>query len=421
MFGKNRKRTELITGIDIGSTAVRVAVGQLGIDMQGKSQLHFVGLCEVPAEGVHKGAITSIEEVVSSISHALEQTERLVGMPIEHAWIGLTGTNTIIQESKGVVAVAKTDGEIASEDVDRAVDAARMVATPLNYDIIHVIPRRFCVDGQTGIKDPIGMTGIRLEVDTQMIYGLTAHMKTITKAVYRTGIDIDDLVLSIFATGEVVATSRQKELGVAVVNIGGSTTSLVVYEEGEIIHTAIFPIGGEHVTNDLAIGLRISIDVAEQVKITYGQCTKKGLIKKERVNLLDLGGSESEEVYREYIVDIVSARVAEILEKVDKELTKVDRSGRLPSGVIFTGGGAKISGLVDLAKEVLCLPAGLGYPVDLQSTTEKISDIGFATAVGLVQWGANLHESGGHKRLLSLRQGGNILTQVKKIFKSLIP
>src|SRR3989338_9178585 len=236
MFSKKGKQfTELIVGIDIGSTAIRVAVGQPTMGMDGREEVQIIGLVEVPSEGIQKGAISSIEE-----------TERLIGVPIEHAWIGISGIHILSQQSKGVVAVAKSDGEISTEDVDRAIDAAKTVAVPLNYEILHVIPRTFHVDSQTGIQDPVGMTGIRLEVDTQIIYGLTAHMKNITKAVYRTGIDIDDLVLSILATGEIVTTPRQRELGASVVNIGSSTTSIVVYEGGDIVDTSVLPLGSEH-------------------------------------------------------------------------------------------------------------------------------------------------------------------------------
>lgn len=423
-LGRSQKSTALIVGIDIGSTAIRVAVGQqtVGRDVRDR-QLQIIGVVETPSDGVHRGMVTSIEEVVSSITHALEQSERLIGVPIEEVWVGLTGTQMIAQPSKGVVAVAKTDGEISDEDVARAVEAARMVAAPLNYDIVHVIPRTFSVDGQMGIKDPVGMSGIRLEVDTQMIYGLSAHMKHVTKAVYRTGVDIHDLVLSIFAVGEVVTTSRQRELGVAVVNIGGSTTSLVVYEGGEAIHTVVLPIGSEHITNDLAIGLRTSIDVAERVKIVFGQCVRTGISKKDTIDLADAGSPESELVSREYVADIIAARVTEILENIDAELKKIDKSGRLPAGILFTGSGAKIRGLIELAKDVLYLPAGLGYPIDIQSSTDRAVDVSFSTAVGLVYWGAQtLPGARKQNRAVSFAaQTGKWYSNVKNLFRSLMP
>lgn len=419
----NKKQTiELITGLEIGSDAVRIAVGQSVFVMnQSAPELQIISLVEVPSEGVHKGVVTSIEETVSSISNALEQAEHHIGVPIEHVWVGISGLQTLCQPSKGVIAVAKSDGEIGVEDVGRAIEAARTIASPLNYEILHVIPRTFSVDGQTGIKDPVGMTGIRLEVDAQIIQAPTANIKNLTKAVYRTGVDIDDLVLSILATGEAAVTSRQKDLGVAVVNIGGSTTSLVVYEEGDILHMAVLPVGAEHVTNDLAIGLRTSIDVAERVKINFGQCTSGDVPKKEMIDLAVVGSEVGEEVSRKYVAEIIEARMEEILEKVDQELAKIGRSSLLPAGLVFTGGGSKMLGLVELAKEKLRLSASLGFPIDIKSVTEKINDLSFATVVGLVKWGATLQGGNAKKMGRGLKNVDKVTSQVKNWFKSLIP
>src|SRR3989339_827490 len=201
MLGK-KPQSRLITGLDIGSTAIRLVVGKQQMGVNNRSDLQIVGLVEVPSEGVHKGVVTSIEEAVSSISSGLEKIERLIGIPVEHAWVGISGPHIRSQESKGVVAVAKPDGEIGHEDMERAIEASRAIATPLNYEVLHVIPRRYAVDGQTGIKDPAGMTGIRLEVDTQIIQGSSSHINNQTRSIYRTGIDIDDLVLGILAVGE---------------------------------------------------------------------------------------------------------------------------------------------------------------------------------------------------------------------------
>ncbi len=412
---------ELITGLEIGSNAVRIAVGQAVLGPGEQLNLQIISLIQVPSEGVHKGIVTSIEETVSSISNALEQTEHQIGVPIEHVWVGISGLQTLCQPSKGVVAVAKSDGEIGVEDVARAVEAARTIASPLNYEILHVVPRTFGVDGQSGIKDPVGMTGIRLEVDAQIIQAPTANIKNLTKAVYRTGVDIDDLVLSILATGEAAVTSRQKELGVAVVNIGSATTSMIIYEEGDILHLAVLPVGSEHVTNDLAIGLRTSIDVAERIKINYGQCVSRDIPKKEAIDLAAAGAEISEEVSRKYIAEIIEARMEEILEKVDQEFAKVGRSCLLPAGIVFTGGGSKMVGLVELAKEKLRLPASLGFPIDIKSVTEKINDLSFSTAVGLVKWGAMLQNGNAKKMGRRLKNVGKVTSHVKNWFKSLIP
>lgn len=417
---KNKGHIELITGLDIGSTAIRLAVGQLTITEGTEPQLQIIGAIEVPSVGIQKGNITSIDETVSSVSSALESAEKMVGVPLEHVWVGVSGANILCQDSKGVVAIARTDGEITEEDVARAVEAAKTIASPLNYEILHVLPRSYAVDGQTGVKDPVGMTGIRLEVDTKIIYGLTSHIKNITKTIYRTGVDIDDFVLSIIASGEVIIGSKQKELGTVIVNIGGSTTSMVVYEEGDIIHMAVLPIGSAHITNDLALGLKTSIDIAEKIKIQYGQCISKGVSKKDIIDFSETDSEITEAVSRYYISQIIEARVTEIMEKIDAELQKVKRSGLLPAGVQFIGGGSKIKGLVELAKQELHLPATLGYSIGMQSISDKINDISFVPVIGLVKWGASMYSQGRNKRS-SINIGGKIMDKIQKIFKSLVP
>ena len=415
----------MIAGLDIGSQAIRVAVGQRLETSDGKDQLHIVGMVEVPSEGVSKGSVTSLEHTVSSISKALEKAERMTGMPIGSAWVGIGGSHIIAQESKGVVGVARSDGEIREEDVDRAIDAARTVATPTNYEILHVIPKGFTVDGQRGIKDPVGMTGIRLEVDAVIIQGLSSQIKNLTKSVYRTGIDIDDLVFSILATSEAVITERQKELGVCVINIGASLTTMVVFEEGDVLHTAVLPIGAEHITSDVAIGLRTSLDVAEGVKLQMGTALPDSVGRKDEVNLMEYGAAEEELVSRRYIAEIIEARVDEIFEKIDEELVRCERSGMLPSGVLLTGGGAKLHGMLDVAKKRLRLPASLGIPLGISTVIDRVKDPAMATAVGLVAWGHVIAKTQGQQKLGSLFAKFAAVDQIRsgvmKWFKSLKP
>lgn len=414
----------LISGLDIGSDAVRIAVGQVVERENGMSELQLLGAAEYASEGVHKGIMNSIEDVVSSISACLEQTERVVGVPIDSVWVGISGLHILPQSSKGVVAVSKPNSEITEEDVARALEAARSIATPLNYEVLHVLPRLYTVDGQSGIKDPIGMTGVRLEVDTHIVLGSSSQIKNLTKAVYRAGLDIEDLVLSILATSEAVITKRQKELGVVVVNLGGSTTSMAVFEEGELLHTSVLAIGSEHITNDIAIGLRTSVDMAERIKIEFGNCVPDMASKKEEIDLFDIGSQDHEMIKQKYLSEIISARVEEILQKIDEDLRKIQRSGLLPAGVVFTGGGAKLPGLTDFAKKVLRLPATLGYPLNIVSVTDKVNDLAFATAIGLVKWGSNMsfqRVSGSNSFARNLKKVGNASGNLKKWLKALIP
>lgn len=414
----------LISGLDIGSNFVRMVVGQVVARDSNAEELQILGAAEFPSEGVQKGVINSIEDVVSSISACLERVERMVGVPVDTTWVGISGLHILSQTSKGVIAVSKANNEITEEDVGRAIEAARSIATPLNYEVLHVLPKQYTVDGQTGIKDPTSMTGVRLEVDTQIILGSSSQIKNLTKAVYRAGLDIEDLVLSIVATAETVVTKRQKELGVMVVNLGGATTSLAVFEEGQLIHTAIIPIGSQLITNDIAVGLRTSVDVAERVKLEHGDCRVDLSSKKDEIDLFELGSSEHELIKKKYLTEIISARAEEVLQKIDNELRKIQRSGLLPAGVVFTGAGAKLPGLIELSKKVLRLPSNLGYPINVISVTDKVNDLGFATAVGLVKWGSIMgagREQGRTGVGNVFRGTGKMVDQVKKLFKTLIP
>ncbi|MBI4598826.1 cell division protein FtsA [Candidatus Uhrbacteria bacterium] len=417
----------IIAGLDIGSHAIRIAVGQpVPAASDAKNlQMHIIGAVEVPSEGISRGTVSSIEDAVSSVSKALEQAERLTGLPVNRAWVGISGTHIMAQESRGVVGVGRSDGEIREEDVERAIEAARTVAMPTNHEILHVIPKSFTVDGQRGIKDPVGMNGIRLEVDALIIQGLSSQIKNLTKCVYRTGLDIEDLVFSILATSEAVVTHKQKELGVCVINIGASTTSLAIFEEGDVLHTAVLPIGSGHITSDLAIGLRTSLEVAEQVKVRYGHAIPDQIQKKEDVNLAELGAPDEEFVGRRFIADITEARVQEIFEKIDAELSRVERSGMLPAGVVLTGGGAKLSGMLDAAKQALRLPVSLGTPIGVTSVVDRISDPAIGTAVGLVLWGHNIVSAADEGRLGQVfsRMKGvkKVATGLGRWFKSLRP
>lgn len=411
------RNQNFIAGLDIGSSNIRLALGQRMSDRE--DALHIVGIAEAEAQGISRGVITSMEDAVSSITGCLEKAERMVGAPIERVWVGISGNHIISQESRGVVAVSKPNGEITESDIERAIEAARTVATPPNYEILHVIPKSFTVDGQSGIRDPRSMTGIRLEVDTQIIQGLSSQIKNITKSIYRTRLEIEDLVMSILATSEAVLTPRQKQLGCVVINIGGSTTSIAVFEEGDVLHTAILPLGSDHITSDIAIGLRLNIDIAEKIKLEYGSALSKDISKRDEVDVGELGDGESLYLSKKYISEIIEARVEEILGKVDAELKKIDKSGMLPAGAILTGGGAKLDGIIEVAKSSLRLPASSGYPVGVTSSLDKINDLSYTTAVGLVLWGMQLSaqkpESFGG--MFSGFSFGNITKKVKKIFR----
>jgi len=416
----------IITGLDIGSKAIRLAVGQVTPTEGPRTQIHVIGAVEVLSEGIHKGSVTSIDDAVSAISKAFEQGERMTGIPLQTAWVGIGGSHVLVQESKGVIGVSRTDGEVRDEDVERALEAARTVVRPSNYEILHVIPKNFSVDGQHGIKDPVGMNGIRLEVDAVIIQALTSQIKNLTKCIYRTGADIEDLVYAPLATTELVATSKQKELGVCVVNLGASTTSMIVFEEGDILHTAVLPVGSDHITNDIAIGLRTSLEIAEAVKVTYGFAVAEDIQKKVMIDLSEFGIQGEEPIEQRYVAEIIEARVEEICERLDAELGKCDRSGMLPAGILLTGGGARLNGVVEVMKRVLRLPVSFAQTNSMTSVIDKANDPAFSTAVGLVMWGAQIAANqGGSGKLGDMfskfKSVDKVTNQMRKWLRSLIP
>lgn len=408
---------EIIAGIDLGSTNIRVAVGQPA----DTEKINLIGAAEVPSEGISKGAITSIEDAVTAISSAIERAERMTGQAIEHAFVSINGTHIQSQESHGVIAVSRADSEIHEADVERVIEAAQAVATPPNYEILHVIPRTFTVDDQRGIKDPVGMTGFRLEVDAQIIQGLSSNLKNLTKCVYRTSVDIDDIVYGILGASEGVLSKRQKELGVALVDLGASTTSLMVFEEGDVLHTKVLPVGSGHITNDIAIGIRTSIDIAERLKTEFGTALPEEVGKKEDISLEEVGGAATEVVSRRQVAEIIEARLEEIMKMVEKELQNIDRAGMLPAGIVLIGGGAKLPGVLEVAKREFRLPASIGYPNDVVTAIDKIHDPAFATAVGLVMWGHMMSQKGEGSLMSRFSSVGQVKGKVQKWFKSLLP
>lgn len=378
-------RSNVVAGIDVGTSRVRTIIAQRPGNEDDKPQI--VGVGEANTAGMRKGMVIDIEEVVNSINESVEQAERMSGLPVESAYISVGGSDIISLSSKGAIAVSRADGEVTHEDIGRAINAASAISVPNNREIVHVIPRKYSLDNQSDIKDPIGMTGVRLEADCLIIQASSPHLKNISKCVYQAGINIEDLVLAPIAGQMATLTKRQKELGVVLINIGGGTTSVAVYEEGELLHVGIIPVGGNNVTNDIAIGLRTSIDVAEEVKIKYGSCTPDEISKKDQVDLSKFDKSEENVVSRKHVAEIIEARMEEIFKLVNKELKIVDRDGMLPAGAVIVGGSSKVMGCVDLAKEVLKLPTQNGFPKEIGGIVDKVDEPGFITALGLIFWG----------------------------------
>ncbi len=370
-----------LTGIDVGSSTVRVAVAQVGGDRQVPTVL---GVGTVRMEGMQKGVVTDVEDAVRSLSAALDMAERVAGVPVERGYVSINGSHISSQNSRGVIAVSRVDGEITVEDVSRVINAAQAVSLPNNREILHVLPQNFVVDGHEHIHDPVGMTGVRLEVETHIIEGSTPFIKNITKVVNQAGVHIEDFVFSPLAAARAVLDKRQRELGVVLVDLGAGTSSMVVYEENVLLHTAVLPLGFSHITNDIAIGLRTSIEVAEEIKRKYGTALVDTVKNSEAIMVE--GEEEQESVSRKEVANIIGARLDEIFSFVDRELKQIGRSGLLPAGVLFTGGGAHLPGVVETAKKKLRLPARIGKLQVFEGVTEQTSDPSYGVVLGLILW-----------------------------------
>ena len=390
----------IIVGLDVGTCFIRTAVAKIRAD-QSKPQI--IGIGQAPSFGLRKGVVVDIEEAVKSIGQSVQEAERSSGVSIERVIVSLSGNHITSKPSKGVIAVSRADGEISKEDTDRVIDSALAISVSQNREVVHNVPRSFSVDDQIGIKDPIGMNGLRLEVDTLIIEGSSPFIKNLSKCISEAGLEIEGMVLSPLAASRAALSKRQKELGVLALDLGGGTVGLTVFEEGEILHSCVLPVGSSHITSDIAIGLRGGIDLAEKVKLEYGSALTSEINKKDMIDLSKLGLEEKGIVPRIEVVQIIEARLSEILELANKELKKIDRQGLLPAGVVLLGGGAKIQGLVDLTKETLKLPVQVGFPLELEGIVDEINDPAFATVIGLILWSLdkNIH---GVRKGISLPQ-----------------
>jgi cell division protein FtsA len=385
-------RGNFLVGLDIGSSSIRTVIAQ---EVAGEDLLRVVGVGSVPALGIRRGAVVDIEEAVQAVNASVEQAETMAGVAVRDVTVSVGGADIFSQDSKGVVAVGKADGEVLEDDVQRVLQAAQSISLPLNKEILHVLPKSYRLDDQKNIKDPLGMHGVRLEADALIIGGSSPHLKNIARCVEQAGMTLGGTVVEPLASALAVLNKKQKELGVAVVNIGSATTSLAVFEEGDLLHAAILPVGAAHITNDIAIGLRTSIDVAEQVKLHFGTALPEEVDKREDIDLSHIDSQEEGLVSRHHVAEIIEARLEEIFHFANAELKAIGRSGLLPAGVVLTGGGSKLLGAVELAKEAMRLPTQVGYPQALGGILDKVDDPEFATAIGLLLW-AREHAFQGH-------------------------
>ncbi len=377
-------REKIVVGIDVGSSKVCTLIGELG--KQGR--LNVIGVGVAPSRGLRRGIVVNIEEASDAIAASVAKAERVSGYKVVSAYVGITGNHVASLNNRGVVTLAGGDRPIGADDVARAIEAARLISVPSNREILHAIPRGYILDGHDGVKNPIGMLGYRLDVETHIITGAATAIENLRRCVTRLGIDVDELVLQPIACGAATLTEEERELGVVLADIGAGTMDVSIYLEGSVWHTAVIPLGGWHITNDVAIGLRVPVATAEELKIDHGQAFQPYGAPSELIEVRTFGRSESERIDRGYLCEIIEARVQEILAHLQAEIKRSGYDGLLPAGVVLCGGTAELRGLEQMASEVLQMPVRLGRPGGVGGLVDALHSPAYATAVGLLLWGA---------------------------------
>jgi cell division protein FtsA len=385
-------RSKYVTALDIGTTKICCVVGE-----STERGLNIVGVGEAPSEGLRRGVVVNMEKTTRGITHAVDAAQRMCGHKLESAFVGMAGTHVLSQNSRGVIAVSRPNREIAYDDVSRVIDAARAISVPNDREIIHVVPRGYIVDGQEGVKDAVGMSGARLEVETHIITGSLTAVQNVVKCVHQSGMSVEDLVVQVLASAEAVLNDNELDLGVALVDVGGGTTDVALFADGSVVHTAVLPIGATHVTNDIAIGLRTSLSEAEMLKINYGHAIPAAIPREEMVELHQIGQDRVQMVPRRHLAEIIAPRARELLEMVRLEMRRGGHDGFLPGGIVFTGGGCRLLGFTEAASQLLDLPVRIGTPDHTMGMSDQVSGPAYATAVGLLRWGMKLrHHANGH-------------------------
>jgi len=435
-------RGKIIAGIDVGTEKICTIIASQSEDM---AKTNVIGVASTPSAGIKKSQIIDLEEAINAITDSVEAAERMAGLNINAAFVSVSGAHIDSQNSKGVVAVSEPEGEITPDDVDRVIEAARAVSLPSSREIIHVVPRDYVVDAQEGIKDPVGMTGVRLEAEAHLISGSTTAIKNITRAITEVGIQVQGLVFSGLASSYSVLSETEKELGVVLVDIGGGSTSITAFTEGSIIESAVIPIGAKNITNDLAIGMRVSLASAEKIKVYLSKslddfispagarASEVARLRKEHdtLDLAKLGiREESITTSKKTLVDgIIRPRLNEIFTLVAQELKGMDLAKLTPAGIVITGGGADTAAILDAGKRTLNLPARIGIPKGLVGLVDELNAPAYATATGLVLYALKTdhqsqpHQSPGRDLFANFSKfpGKGAYKKVVDLLKSLLP
>ncbi len=373
----------VIVGIDVGTTKVCTLIGQ----MSGGLMPRIIGVGVVPSRGIRKGMIVNVHEATEAIARSVDKAERTAGIQVEQTYVSLSGDHITGVNSRGVVAISRGERGIVVSDIERALDAAQAIAIPHNQEVLHVIPRNYNIDGQDGIREPLGMHGFRLEVEAHIITGASSAIQNLTKCINALDTEVEELVLNPLAAGEAALTPTEREMGVVVADIGGGTTDISIFIEGSVWHTVILPIGGHHLTNDIAVGLRAPYATAEEIKKKSGHALPGSIAGDEMLDIAAFGEQARQQVPRRFLAEIIEARTVEILELIMKEVKRSGYDGLLPAGLVLCGGTADLSGIQELGRETLGLPVRVGAPRGLRGLVDVLNDPAYTTSVGLLLWG----------------------------------
>jgi cell division protein FtsA len=402
------RKSNVLVGLDIGTTKTTAIVGEVtdtGIDI--------IGIGTAPAKELRKGVVVNIENTVEAIKKAIEEAEHMSGCRINSVYVGIAGSHIKGQNSLGIVAIKGR--EVGEDDVQRAVEAARAIAIPIDREIIHTLPQNYVVDGQDGIRDPVGMSGVRLEAKVHIVTGNIASIQNIVKSVNRVGLDIDDIALEQLAASEAVLSSDEKDLGVALIDIGGSNTGIAIFSEGSIRHTAILPVGGNYLTSDIATGMRTPFNEAEKIKINYGCAVTSMIPKEDIIEVPSVGGREAREVSRQILGRIIEPRMEEILSMAAKEIVRSGYEDLLAAGVVLTGGTALLTGINELAEQIFDMPVRTGRPTGVGGLCDVVNSPAYTTGVGLIVYGSR-EVTGNSVYRKTSGMFGNLIKAIKKWF-----
>jgi len=394
----------VISGIDIGNSQIKVVMARINGD---GLKPEIIGAGSTSSNGLRRGMVVDMEETIQNVHAAVQRAEAMAGVPIKRAYLAVNGMHINTQTSRGVIAVSRADNEISQNDIDRVVKAASVVSLPPNREIIHVIPKNFIVDGTEYVKNPLGMKGVRLEADVTIIDGLSPYLRNLAKCVNENNIEVTGLVYAPLASSMAVLDKNQKEYGVVSIDFGGGTSSMSVFEEADLLHSSILPIGSRHITNDLAVLLRTSMDIAERIKLEYGSTSDaEDMRKRGDIDLSSIIGEDNFMISKKQLIKVIDARVHELFDIVTAELKKVSKSGLLPAGVVLSGGGVYLPGIIALAKEKLRLPVRIARSVHFEGMADIVDDPSYSVAMGAVLWGMN-DETGGYSGRSSNSSGGD--------------